>query len=192
MLKEILIFTAGVGVGAGVTYLILNDKYDQMYKAAWAETHAEAEKKIQDMEASVREREAVAADIVIKNLPYAADAITPTENPFPAEEADGVDLSPQETRLYPKEAENGIYLIAENEYSETNLHYDKEELYYFAQDRVIADAEEEMLDASIWDLIGPDAIPELEASRDYVYVRNEKMNTDYEICFCDKSWIDTH
>lgn len=207
MLKEVLIFTFGGAVGAGICYGLLDSKYKKQYQQDWEEMHAQTQAQIDDMERDVREREKIAGEIAVNNLPYGADSITKTESPYAAEKADGVVDYGAYSHIAEKEnvdtaQNNGLteqseqvmtpFLISEEEFRDTKPHYEKNDLLFWGQDRALTDEEEDLMDPRIWDFIGETSIAELEDTHDVVCVRNNKRSADYRIWYCEKNWAETH
>lgn len=78
------------------------------------------------------------------------------------------------------EVETNIpYVISVDEFTDTNVHYDKLTLFYYINDEVLTDDNEEII-ANPFDVIGGEAISAL-ATVEAVYVRNEPIATDYEV-----------
>ena len=90
-------------------------------------------------------------------------------------------------REYPRE-EDIPYEITEEEFSETELSYEKLTLHYFVDDDVLFDPQEEavngngMVDDPL-NVIGEDGVLRLRASDDTyaLYFRNDTYGTDYEV-----------
>lgn len=207
MLKEILIFTFGGAVGAGICYGLVDSKYKKQYQQDWEEMHAQTQAQIDDMERDIRKREKAAGEIAVNNLPYGGDSIVKTENPYAAEQADGITDYGAYSHIAEKEnavtaQNNGLteqsekamapFLISEEEFKDTKQSYEKNDLLFWGQDRALTDEEEDLLDPRIWDYVGDSAIAELEDTRDVVCVRNNKQAADYRIWYCDKNWVETH
>ena len=78
----------------------------------------------------------------------------------------------------------GIEIIGESEYEELECsygRYDKRELKYYTEDEMVCDDEDQILDGYL-DLVGSDFIDILEqGGQVVVYVRNNKIATDFRI-----------
>ena len=100
----------------------------------------------------------------------------------PQEEED-MDFSPtggEEADMAGNENPRGEpYLIDEAEFSEGYLHHDKETLYWCRADGALRDDAEDPVDGAE-QIIGADALVALSV-RDMCWVRNEALETDYEI-----------
>lgn len=113
---------------------------------------------------------------VISTEPITSDLLAQEEHPE--------DDDPEE----PKEP----YVITAEEYAEPLPYYDKVRLYYdisydedgIAEDGELLDADEELVIDPFTDAnIGEDAIDILDKGENkaYVYIRNDKTSTDYEV-----------
>lgn len=90
-------------------------------------------------------------------------------------------------REHPRE-EDIPYEITEEEFSETELSYEKLTLHYFVDDDVLFDPQGESLNGNGFvddpiQLIGEDGVFRLRASDDTyaLYFRNDSFGTDYEV-----------
>lgn len=102
--------------------------------------------------------------------------------------SEGYSINDYETeREHPRE-EDIPYEITEEEFSETELSYEKLTLHYFVDDDVLFDPQEEaingngMVDDPL-QVIGEDGLLRLRASDDTyaLYFRNDTYGTDYEV-----------
>jgi len=83
------------------------------------------------------------------------------------------------------------YAISLEEFSEEMDHFEKSTIYYYDEDDTLADEQEEMIQ-DVLAIIGPAVLDHLQQElSDVVYVRNEKMQIDYEIIVLDKSYAET-
>lgn len=79
------------------------------------------------------------------------------------------------------------YLISDREYSEEFPEHDKISLYYYTYDDVLCNENEEPMD-DIDGTVGQDAMSELGQGAMCVWVRNEPLTIDYEICAVRNSY----
>lgn len=79
------------------------------------------------------------------------------------------------------------YLISDREYSEEFPEHDKISLYYYTFDDVLCNENEEPMD-DIDGTVGQDAMAELSDGTMCVWVRNEPLSIDYEICAVRNSY----
>ena len=147
MIKEVLIFVAGAGIGAGSAAFFLKRKYS-----------AKAEEEI----ASVRD--AFSAELESLKAAKAEEQTNKGED-------------------QPKEPEKVVredpYAITSEEYHENKLGYFQEMLFYYA-DEVVANINDEKIDPD--KTIGREALKILdEGMGDVIYIRNEKLETEWEI-----------
>jgi hypothetical protein len=74
------------------------------------------------------------------------------------------------------------YVISLEQFSEENDHYDKINLYYYAGDDTLCDVDEEIVD-DLLRTVGEDSLDSFD-EHNTVYVRNERLQIDYEIILC--------
>ena len=79
------------------------------------------------------------------------------------------------------------YLISDSEYSEEFPEHDKISLYYYTFDDVLCNENEEPMD-DLDSTVGQDAMSELANGAMTVWVRNEPLSIDYEICAVRNSY----
>lgn len=79
------------------------------------------------------------------------------------------------------------YLISDREYSEEFDEHEKISLYYYSYDDVLCNENEEPMD-DIDGTVGQDAMTELANGAACVWVRNEPLGIDYEICLVRNSY----
>ena len=79
------------------------------------------------------------------------------------------------------------YLISDREYSEEFPEHDKISLYYYTFDDVLCNENEEPMD-DIDSTVGQDTMSELANGAMTVWVRNEPLSIDYEICAVRNSY----
>lgn len=187
MLKNILIFVAGAVVGAGSTYFILKDKFEERLEVDLDDMRGYFEKKAQDKDPEYEEKAELAKkslekpDIstykaVLEKVRY--DQVNKESKPDPADEE------------HPTEPNPDPYVISPEEFG-VNRAYDTTSLTYYAGDEVLADDRDEVLDIQTY--IGHDALERFgEYEDDVVYVQNDRFGTYYEVfldqrCFHDLS-----
>ena len=88
------------------------------------------------------------------------------------------------------DSEDGLsepYLINDMQFSDENQHYDKVSLYYYKLDDILCE-EEEILD-DIEETIGYEAMTALD-NQTTVWVRNERLEIDYEVISINKSYAE--
>lgn len=85
---------------------------------------------------------------------------------------------------------NGIYCISSDEYEHDCPDYDKLNLYYYVVDDVLCDDKDEIID-DIEDYICYEALDML-SMQTTVWVRNEKLRTDFEVISINKSYAEAN
>jgi len=79
------------------------------------------------------------------------------------------------------------YLIDDREYSEEFEHHEKVSLYYYTFDAVLCNENEEPVE-DVDELVGQDCMDALASGEMCVWVRNEPLGIDYEICAVRNSY----
>lgn len=173
ILSKIIIFAAGAGIGSVVTWKLVRDKYERITQEevrAIRELYAGDNGKTSDkesedsLEESDEEEKAEYESIIegANYVPYSKKSLAKEEKE---------EIEEGEEMIKP-------YLIDQDEWDESE--YETETLYCFA-DGVITTEMEEVID-DVEDLVGDEAVEWLdESGRDYIYVRNDNNETDYEI-----------
>ena len=106
-------------------------------------------------------------------------------------EYDFIDDNGDKYRYTPEGAVKIVppYFITEEEFDETCMDFEKTSLTYWSADEVVAtDADEPI--GSWKDILRPDLADGFETD-EIVYIRNVKINTDFEITQRDDSFYDT-
>lgn len=117
---------------------------------------------------------------------------------YPREDEDYDDVETMdelEEEMYEKEAESDKlnerydvdpYLITEEEFSNENLHYEKETLWYYLEDKVLCNDSEELVD-DVEALIGEDTLEFINDDQT-IYIRNDRQGSDFEIVCVKKAY----
>lgn len=163
VLTNILVFAAGAAIGSVVTWKLVKTKYEQI-----AQEEIDSVKEVFARRAST---EKPSLDEYISKL-----------NDQGYNTTDGATTAPDE---YEEEEETEsmvddmAYVIAPDEFGEFD-DYETISLTYYA-DEVLADDMDDPIDDTV-EIVGPDALMRFgEYEEDAVYVRNDKLKTDYEI-----------
>ena len=202
-IKNTLIFLSGAACGAGGVWYFVSNYYKKKYQEQYAEmekfvTEKYADKPVGAMgvtEESKRvveqvykshvnaEKELIASykeSIPANGTSYnTIGATTQVETPNHAP-ASGVETVEEDA---PEEdEERDPYLISVEEYGDIEPYYDKMLLFYDKSDDTLVDSQTEEL-MSVAETIGQAVYEKLDKFKDgtYVYVRNDKISTDYEI-----------
>jgi hypothetical protein len=130
---------------------------------------------------------------VVRNLGYnKGDMPDPAEFESPRDDEDEEDYEYEQRRYEPNSSEKP-YVISIDEYSEENTHYDKITLYFYEDDEVLTEDDEEAIDDPNA-LVGDYALNcfgENSGDPEVVYVRNERLQIDYEVIRLSKSYQET-
>lgn len=183
--KTLLIFLLGGATGAGVTYLLLNDKYTKRAE--------EAEEEISDVRDFYRQKlypeEFVDGVTVTEDDPINKDKkdynkivkkyVTPVGDiPSIITPWKQAIITPEQM-MHPTDDIPDPYVISEEEFSEEFFQHEKVTLTYYIDDDTLMDTDESVID-DVTGLIGDDAFEDI-VEEDSVFVRNEKLGIDYEI-----------
>lgn len=220
-LQNLFIFATGAAVGAGVTYIVLKEKYKfleedlEAYKAAEAflnESDYETEEvdeepinrkeprpldnvsyaKVPLQHANRKNKEDL--DVVVKERlgKMKTDVSNYIDTTIPFQEDSPPDGMPKAEEGY-----NNSYLpptvITLEEFTDEKDHFDKLTINYYAEDDTLVDEREDII-TNVNALIGEDALlcfGESSDDPDVVYVRNERLSIDYEVIRINKSYQET-
>lgn len=161
-------FIAGVAAGSVATWKIVKTKYEQI-----------ANEEI----ASVKER-----------FSYKKEEVVPVQEDEPEPEHDISDYKEVVANSGYSGEKGGTmtmdrpYVISPDEFDD-NDEYEKETLTYYA-DKVLTDIMDEKID-NVDDVVGLESLNHFgEYEADSVYVRNDILKTDYEICLDARNYSD--
>lgn len=177
--KNILIFALGAGVGALVTYGILDEKYAKRAEEEIGTTRRWLnDEEDYDFVDRMTEEEYQA---MIYNRPdnasyRAYDAIHKTNAP---EDTDEIAASYE-----------APYVIHVEEFGSAGNPNEKLTIYYYMKDNTLVDEAEEIIADPVY-AIGRDAIASFGFSSDdpdIVYIRNERLGIDFEVVRLHKSY----
>lgn len=177
-LNDLFIFAVGAAIGSLVTYKIVKDRYERILE--------EIEYDVYDENDDVTE-----INPVEENEDY--DAIERARKLDLREYADQIrrqNYGQVEFDFEDEEVGNvdGPYVITPEEFGE-NDGYGIVSLYYYA-DGVVADTNNELVDY-VEDVVGLDFMNHYgEYEDDSVFIRNDRLKTDYEILRCLESYSD--
>lgn len=165
-LKNTIIFAVGAAVGSAVTWKLIKTKYEQIANeeiASVKETYAK--KSLEEIEEkSDDDYEEIIDEDEIKNL---AEIIS--QNGYNEEESIKEGL---------ENMVKGPYVISPDEYDEND--YETETLYYYP-DGVLTDTYDNVIE-DVEGTVGKKSLKHFgEYEEDSVFVRNDDLETDYEI-----------
>lgn len=186
MLKNFLIFTAGLSIGASATYITMKKVMVEKMKKDSEESSAYWEKYWRDNETSLREKlEDYVAGNEGKSEPITK--VTPQQTIYSGIDTNKVDYTAYSASNIQKAAESASpkeeppakpYIITPQQYGEENLHYDKINLSYYT-DGVLATMSDEPYDLN---LVGaPETLKFGMYEPEVVHVRNDSLAIDFEI-----------
>ena len=167
----------GAAIGAGATYIFMNEKYkaerEENNKAMWAYVERELAKQNGTSEATEqdREKEARVKEKMEKlSIPYSKVSKIESKDPI-------VIRAEQES---PVEHPGDIYEIKFTDFEDGEPTFEKLSLTYYQGDHTLTDDLDEMID--IDDVINEECLARFDESEENVlYFRNVKNGCDYEI-----------
>jgi hypothetical protein len=121
--------------------------------------------------------------------------VDPAELERPSEDDDDQDEFRKISEDYYNHNKSEIkpYVITNEEFAEDMTHFDKLTIYYYEDDQTLADENEEIIQ-DVSSTVGDEALDKFGDGSDdpeIVYVRNEKMEIDYEVIRLSKSYKET-
>lgn len=189
MMRELLIFVSGVTVGGFLGYKIIEKKYNDKLET-------EVNRRIDEYVLNNKKEEKHTESIEIKKE-NAVDKIhynSITNNYISSEDNKVKEDAKEET----KEEDNGKedapevndyisdnprdpYEITEEEYDDNNNEFEKESLYYYRGNYTLVDDSDNVVDVEDADILLGSDWSDLMNENGIIYIRNEKVKTDYEI-----------
>lgn len=183
MFKNLLIFTAGAALGSFVTWKLVEGYYEQLANEEIESVKERSRNMIDKSISMVDEIEREHRTIKRSTYEQAKDkynlgnvATIETEE---TEETEIVDIVHHD---------QDIYLIGQEEYDNQCPEYDKIEIVYYALDDVYCDEGETMIDDLT--IFGDEAIEKIQ-EEDEIYVRNERISTDFDITRMERSYSES-
>ena len=199
-MTKLIIFAAGAVIGSAVTWKLVKDKYERIANEEIKSVKEVFSKKEND----VNNRLSVANNLLKEKLKKEVIVEDTTEDIVQDEDIDSIpDISePEEHEDYEavlrkagyknepqKTTKNGPYVIPPEEFGETD--YDIISLTYYADNILVDDSDEKILNSKVDELIGVDSLSHFgEYDDDAVYVRNDALKCDYEILRSEREYFD--
>lgn len=210
--KNTLLFVAGATVGALAAVLVMRKRCDYIIEeeiSSMRETLREGlrkskEKIIDDVEEAMKDE--LSASVIddraqrIRERKEYRDIVGSTRY---GRQSTMEELEENEdyhkNRLLTEQAHRAYqqgddpYIISVEEYSEGNNHYDKLTISFYEDDEVLADENDEVITDGDY-IVGLDSLQrfgEESGDPEIVYVRNDKLQIDYEIVRLSKSYAET-
>lgn len=199
-LKGMLIFGLGAVAGFGAGWYVFKTKYKRIadteideVKKYYLDKHLKEQKKVEELindskkiDAAIEKYEKVAE--TEKKEPSKAPQKTKYnkvgEEKKEDEEVKAEAESPEE------DEPTKPYLITEDEFLNDKNEYDKISLTYYMLDDTLADEFDEMID--IEEAISSDIFNQIAGSDEDLYVRNNTLETDFEIMKVEGSFHDKY
>lgn len=183
----VLSFIIGAAAGAAVAVVVVRQKYidlaedeiqsvREMYESRVREAEDDEEAtRAEFEEIQEKHRQRMAEEGEKKTRPYRTNYSDPIERLGPAEAAGAHIITRSDTKKAP-------YVISIDDFHNTKNYFDKINLTYYSGDGVLVDDKEELVD-DIQNLVGDnlDKFGAQSEDPDVVFVRNEKMTSDFEI-----------
>lgn len=188
MMREVLIFVSGVTVGGFLGYKIIEKKYNEKLETEvnrrideYVLNNKKEEKKHTEP-IEVKKENAVDKinyNNVTKN--YISSEENEEDNEETKEEDDDGKEDEPEVNDYISDDPRDPYEITEEEYDDNSNEFEKESLYYYRGNYTLVDDSDNVVDTEDADiLLGSDWV-DLMNNNGIIYIRNEKVKTDYEI-----------
>lgn len=175
-LNNVCIFVAGAAIGSAITRKIMKDRYEQIVREDKESMREYYERKysVDKNEASEDETEPDDDQVAIEDYEATLDRFGYTNySNMENKEVDNVDRP---------------HVIPPGEFGE--LHgYQERSLIYF-KDKVLTDDDYELVE-DVDDIVGLDSLNHFgEYEDDSVFVRNDRLETDYEILLDSRNYSD--
>lgn len=93
----------------------------------------------------------------------------------------------------PRERQEHAFVISRQEYDETEGRHDKVTLYYYVVDDILVGSDEQIVD-DVEYVVGNDALTSFgrdSGDRNIVFVRNDRISTDFEVIRDPRSYSET-
>lgn len=185
LLRKVLIFMAGCGIGSIVTWKVIDKKYAQI---------------AQDEIDSVKEALGFVNEPMKEDEPEDKDDEDDEDNRFDRDtesakeelanicKEQGYDYNGISKKEGEEEmAENKPYVISPEEFDENG--YKTKTLFYYNDDTVTDDRGKVLSEKSIEKLIGKESLTTFgQYESDSVFVRNDDLKTDYEILADERNY----
>ena len=190
IVKNVGLFTLGGGIGALITWKILQAYYEALVEDELESIRLLAKKQSEKKDsATYVENEYENVKKMYNINEQRAEDVDPDTEEEETEFPDDYELAP-EFGTYPVP-----YPISEEEYSTEKLEYDKLSLMYYTDDEVLTDDQGVPVD-DILQLVGQETADYLIAVSgnrlakydSTVYVRNESITSDFEITIFENSY----
>lgn len=200
MIKKIVIFAAGAAIGVGGSFLYFKKKYKSEADNEVNEVRQYYQKKIEKEKERLDklENESNKIDKAIEEYTEKAKDISKKTkvkyNKISEDEKTQIGKENEEVKAEAESPEEDEptkpYLITEEEFLNDKNDYDKISLTYYMFDDTLADESDEMID--IEENISSDIYNQIAGSDEDLYVRNNVLQTDFEIMRVEGSFHDRY
>ena len=191
MIKEIAIFGIGAAVGFAGSWFLFKKKYEikadheiDEVKKYYLDKYLTQQKKLEKLEEDSEKIDKAIEDY--KEKEEKKDASIMAYNKIGKEE----DEVKAEAESPEEDEPTKPYLITEDEFLNDKNEYDKISLTYYIFDDTLADESDEMVD--IEETISSDVYNQLADTDTDLYVRNNVLETDFEIMRVEGSFHDRY
>ena len=194
-MKELLIFLAGLGIGAGGTYVCLKNRFDEQLEEEVAELmDYRREKPKKAKKASKRARKASEEAVESEE-----EEFEPVEDPEVEEEdreayskivkANYTKKSPEEMVKEKKKKRNDPKIFLLSPKAAASSEKEQKTVFLYGDGVVVDEESDEVIDNGYALLGGADVIREAENTGDTtVYIRNLNNDVDYEVVMCQEDY----
>ena len=184
MMREVLIFVSGVTIGGFLGYKIIEKKYNDKLEI-------EVNRRIDEYVLNNKKEEKHTEPMKIKKentvdkINYnnvTKNYISSEDNEEKEEKEDnGKEDEPEVDDYISDDSSRDPYEIAEEEYDDTSNDFEKESLYYYRGNYTLVDDSDNVVDVEDADILLGSGWVDLMNENGIIYIRNEKVKTDYEI-----------
>lgn len=186
-LKSLLIFIMGAGVGALITYQLLNDKYE-----AIAQEEIESVKEVFGR-GTIEDRDEDRNDHTIE-MPNMEEKsrykkLVKKYTPYNMVKEGGEEKVSHDYLLKEVHNSESIYVISVDSFGDEYKEYDKLSISYYEDDDTLVDEKDDVIQ-DVQGTIGEALLcfGDQSDDPDVVYVRNERLGIDYEIILVHNSY----
>jgi hypothetical protein len=187
-IKNILILGGGIGIGAFSMKMYLEKKCEAMLQEEIASVKEVYERKNERAERKLgKKTEAAERDKVVL---MKKDIYEKKAKRYAGDEEDPEHTEYENMSRPSKNDPEAPYVISYEEFAEEMNNFEKLTLNYYEDDDVLTDEEDGVV-TDVIGVVGDDALTSFgDRSEDpeVVYVRNEKLETDYEVIRLSKSF----
>lgn len=175
-LSNVFIFATGIAIGSAVTWKIMKDRYEQLVREDKESMKEYYERKYGVVKEDISTDEPEADDTQIAIDDYTSELNKNGYTNYSNAESKGVDYVERP------------YVISPDEFGESHG-YQQRSLIYF-NDKVLTDDDYELVE-DVDGVVGLDSLNHFgEYEEDSVFVRNDRLEADYEILLDSRNYSD--